>query len=369
MKIVINHNEPGPVGWLRAWQWGRAMHKRGHKVWMRPDQSEQITKANVDEICNGADVVICGRTHDAETFVLLLAARSLYNFKLVVDTDDNTDEVPKYAYSFEDWHPGSFLRRMIRGQYREADLVTTSTPLLADVVRPYAKAQRVVVVPNCVESEWYDGVYFRDKELRHRDNDLRIYWGGGANHYDDLLKVRAPLLRICAERPNVKLIFSNFLPDWAASELPAHRAYMIRVAPFSDYPKILAWLCADIAIAPLVDNPFNRCKSHIKYLDYAMAHIPGVYENAPPYESVNDGLTGLKASSPDEWYEKISLLLDTPSLRAGIRDQAYRDVQQNWLVDQHIARYESMLNELITPRPSMELQPLIEDEPIACQTL
>jgi len=361
MRIVINHNEPGPVGWLRAWNWGRAMKKRGHDVWMRPDQSEQITKANVDKVCDSADVVICGRTHDTETFVLLLAARSLYHFKLVVDTDDNTDEVPQYAHSFEDWHPGSFLRRMIRGQYKEADLVTVSTPVLAEVVSKYAK--RVVTVPNCVDTVWHEGVFFREKEPRHRD-DLRIYWGGGANHYDDLLKVKDPLLRICAERPQVKLIFSNFLPDWAVSELPAHQAYMIKVAPFADYPKVLAWLCADVAIAPLVDNPFNRSKSHIKYLDYAMARIPGVYERLESYESVYDGLTGLKASTPDEWYTQISLLLDTPSLRSGISQQAIRDVQEHWLIDQYIGRYETMLQELIDSKPLNKLIPLVEGEPI-----
>lgn len=362
MKIVINHNEPGPVGWLRAWQWGRAMKRRGHDVWMRPDASAQITKANVDEVTHDADVVLCGRTHDAETFVLLLAARSLYHFKLVVDTDDNTDEVPKYAHSFEDWHPGSFLRRMIRGQYREADLVTVSTLPLADVVRPFAK--NVVVVPNCVEPEWHTDIYFREKEARHRD-DVRIYWGGGANHYDDLLKVKDTLLRICAERPNVKLIFSNFLPDWAVASLPAHRCYMIKVAPFDLYPRILAWLCADVAIAPLVDNPFNRSKSHIKYLDYAMARIPGVYESLPPYDSVTDGVTGLKASTPDEWYAKLNLLLDTPSLRDGIRQQAYHDVQARWLIDQHAARYEAMLTELIAPpKPMRELVQLEEGIPL-----
>lgn len=367
MKIVINHNEPGPVGWLRAWQLGRAMKKRGHTVWMRPDVSEQITKANVDEVTHDADVVICGRTHDMETFVLLLAARSLYHFKLIVDTDDNTDEVPKYAHSFEDWHPGSFLRRMIRGQYKEADLVTVSTPALADVVRPFAK--QVVVVPNCVESEWYGGVRFRDKEPRH--HDTRIYWGGGANHYDDLLKVKDTLLRICAERPDVKLVFSNFLPDWAVAALPAHRCYMIKVAPFDLYPSVLAWLCADIAIAPLVDNPFNRSKSHIKYLDYAMARIPGVYEALPPYDSVTDGLTGLKASTSDEWYAKLTLLLDTPTLRDGIKHQAYRDVQERWLIDSHATRYESMLRELACPQPPMQLVQLEEGKPleIACQPM
>lgn len=346
MKIVYAHNEPGPVGWLRVWQWGRAMKSRGHEVWMRADQSEQITKKNVDAVCKGADVVVCGRTHDPESFVLLLAARSLYGFKLVVDTDDNTDEIPPYAHSFEDWHPGSFLRRLIRGEYREADLVTVTTGTLSSVVRKYAK--QVEIMPNCVDLAWHAAVRFRDKEKRH--DDFRIYWGGGANHYDDLLVVKDALLKVCAERPGVKLIFSNFIPDWAVNELPARRTFVIPVAQFDMYPRVLAWLCADIAIAPLVDNVFNGCKSHIKYLDYAMARIPAVYQDSSAYDTVRHNETGLKARNAADWYSAITYLLSDRDHAKRLAVNALEDVIDNWTVSHWVERYESMLTELVAPQ-------------------
>src|SRR5688572_12556276 len=171
----------------------------------------------------------------AQVFAALLAGRKLYGYKLLVDTDDNSDDLPKFNYAYPDYHSGAGTARLVHAQLREADLVTVSTPRLAEWARKYAG--RVVVMPNCIDTKLYASVRSREKEARHRD-DIRIYWGGGGGHYDDLLKVRDTLLRIFAERPNVKLIFSNFLPDWAA-DLPPYRCFMIRFAHFNAYPKVL----------------------------------------------------------------------------------------------------------------------------------
>lgn len=361
MRIVFSHTEPGPVGWLRAWQWGRALAARGHEVWMRPDESEQIIKANVDVVTKGADVVVCGRTHDAETFALLMAARHLYGFKLVVDTDDDVEAVPDYAHSFNEWHSGGSLRRLARGEYREADLVTVSTAPLAETVGKHAK--QVVVVPNCIDPTRYQSVKFRQKEARHA-SDIRIYWGGGANHYADLLLVKDVLLSICRDYPQVKLVFSNFLPDWAVEALPANRCFMVKVAQFDEYPRVLSWICADIAIAPLADNRFNRAKSNIKYLDYAMARIPGVYQRLDPYACVRHGETGMVAGDAAEWDESLRLLLRDPSLRLRTAVRARGDVRA-YEIDRHVGRYEQILRELIVDRPTEGVVALTEGEPIS----
>src|SRR5437773_176033 len=95
----------------------------------------------------------------------------------------------------------------------------------------YLQGADVVItcrMANCIDPKTYVGVLSREKEARHRD-DVRIYWGGGGGHYDDLLLVKDALLRIFSERPNVKLVFSNILPDWAV-DLPANRCFFIRFA-------------------------------------------------------------------------------------------------------------------------------------------
>lgn len=361
MNIVGIHLEPGAVGWHRVWCWTEAMKRLGHKVWHRPHAGTQFEWYEIDNIVRDADVVIAGRMHSAQVFAALLAGRKLYRYKLVVDIDDNSDEIPVYNQAFADYHSGAGSSRLIRAELREADLVTVSTPPLAAWAGQYAK--RIVVVPNVIDTRPYANVRTRDKETRHA-NDVRIYWGGGGGHYDDLLLVKDALLRIFRERSNVKLVFSNFIPDWAA-DLPPFRVFMIRFAHFNAYPKVLRWLQADVALAPLVDNAFNRCKSNVKYLTYAMGHVPAVYQDLTPYDSVIDGVTGLKAG---DWYDKISTLLDNPVLREQIVSQAKHDVLQKFTVDNWEHRYEAMLNELVTA-PKVEIVPLVEGEIIPCQTL
>lgn len=343
MKIVGIHLEPGPVGWYRCWNWTTALNLRGHDVKHHPHESKQFEWHEIDDYLRGTDVVIAGRMHHAQVFAALMAGRDIYKYKLVVDIDDAADVTPKYNQSFVDYHSGTGMTRIVRGELREADLVTVSTAPLKEWADKYAK--RTVIVPNCVSPHLYSQVRTRQKEARHQ-NDIRIYWGGGGGHYDDLLVAKDALLRVFHERPNVKLIFSNFLPDWAV-DLPPFRVFMVRFAHFNAYPKVLKWLCADVAIAPLVDNEFNRCKSHVKWLDYSMAGIPGVYSDLEPYSTVEHGVTGLKARNSQEWYDHIGRLIDEKEFAGRIAMQAREEVLSRWTINHHIGRYESMLQELV----------------------
>ncbi len=367
MKIAAFHLEPGGVGWHRVWCWSEGLKRLGHDVYHRPHEGNQYEIGDLDRILHDRDVVIVGRMHRADSFAALMAGRHLYKYKLIVDTDDDQDSIPSYNQAHDDYHSGTGLVRLIRSELKEADLVTTSTEPLANVERKYAK--QVVVVPNVIDPRMYQTVKDREKEPRHR-GDLRIYWGGGGGHYDDLLVAKDAVLRVFHERPNVKLVFSNFIPDWAA-DLPPFRVFMIRFAKFNAYPKVLRWLCADVGIAPLVDNVFNRSKSHVKYLSYAMAGIPGVYSSLLPYASVEHGLTGLKAENTDEWYEAINTLLDNPSQRKSIASFAVQDVMDKWTVDRWLPRYEQMLSEAVAvksvPVPTMVAEGVPVEAP--CLTL
>lgn len=366
MNIVGVHLEPGPVGWYRCWNWTTALSRRGHSVKHRPHVSTQFEWSEIDAFLKGADVVITGKMHHGEVFAGLMAGRDRYGYKLVVDTDDNSDLLPSYNQAFSDYHPAAGPHRIIRAELREADLVTVSTQPLKEWADKYAVRRGAVVMPNCIDPSLYVGIRGREKEERHK-GDQRIYWGGGAGHYGDLLLVKDAMHRIMAERSNVKLVFSNVMPDWAA-DFPAFRCFFIRSAHVNAFSKILRWLCADVGLAPLVDNEFNRCKSNIKYLDYAMAGIPGVYQNLEPYASVKDGLTGLKATTSEDWYRAITQILDDRDAAQKMAATAKSDVLANWTIDRHIGRYEQMLKELRYPVP-VEFKYLGEDAPVEAPCL
>lgn len=367
MKIVGIHLEPGAVGWHRTWNWTTALERLGHKVWHKPHAGTQfnVMGGEMDRIVRDADVVIAGRMAHGQLFAGLLAGRDLYGYKLVVDTDDDADSVPEYNFSQPDYHAGKDVVRLVRAEFKYADLVTASTPVLAERISKYCK-RYPVVVQNVVDPRLHARVVERQKEARHR-GDQRIYFGSGGNHYGDIMTVKDAILRVFRERPKVKLVFSQFIPGWAA-DLPPFRVFVLRSAKFEEYPQVLKWICADVALAPLVDNDFNRCKSHVKYLDYAMAGVPGIYQDLPPYESVENGITGLKANTSQEWYESICALLDDSGLAGSIVTAAKDDVLSRWTIDGHIRRYETLLQELIV-RKAPEFTLLSEGVPVEAPCL
>ena len=353
----------------RTKHWIKAMKQLGHdaECYGSPyadANSPKDTDARLalfDQRVNGADVVIYGLTVDAHEIAVLQAGRDTHGYRLIIDTDDLVTEVPIYNQASSWYHNATGLIRIAEAQYRSADAVTVSTEPLRKAMEHYNA--RTVHVPNLVDPDLYEGVRTREKEARHTD-DIRIYWGGGGGHYDDLLIVKDALLRVCAERPNVKLVFGNLVPGWAM-DLPSDRVFYTRLTEFSIFRKLLSWLCIDIGIAPLVNNRFNQCKSHVKYLDYAMVGIAGVYSDIESYDAVLDNVTGLKAGA-DEWYTQIMRLVDDWQLRRELGRNAKAHVLKELTVDTQARRYEAFLKEVVETkaRPPLIAKELDEGVPI-----
>lgn len=366
MKIVAINLQPSAVGWHRTWMWCKALREMGHTVWDNPDQPEQFSWDDIDKILDGADVVLTAQMTNPQVFAALLAGRDLYKYKLVVDTDDNVDCIPKYNQAFAEGHPGVGLSRIMRAQLKAADLVTVSTRNLLPWAKQYAR--RAVLIENVIDMDSLSGIRQREKEPRHAD-DERIYWGGGGGHYDDLLMIKDAVIRLMGERPKLKMIFGNFIPGWAV-DFPTFRLFRIPMVPFHKYPKVLSWLKVDVALAPLVDNSFNIYKSNVKYLFHSLAGISGVYSDLSPYECVEHGVTGLKAKTENDWYMCIKELLDSKRLRNEIGTAAQLDVMNRFTLKDAASHYEQMLEELVSFK-TPEVVQLVEGEPVeaACLTL
>src|SRR5262249_27262790 len=93
---------------------------------------------------------------------------------------------------------------------------------------------------------------------------------------------------------------------------------------------------ADILIAPLCDNQFNRCKSALKFLEYGWLGAPGVYSRIVTYERVvEDGVNGLLANGPEEWEAALVRLIEDPALRARLGTAARATVDACWRLSRH----------------------------------
>lgn len=52
------------------------------------------------------------------------------------------------------------------------------------------------------------------------------------------------------------------------------------------YPSVLENLCLQAVVAPIIDMEFNRCKSHIKYIECCALGVPLFASNCKPYSGI-----------------------------------------------------------------------------------
>ncbi len=138
--------------------------------------------------------------------------------------------------------------------------------------------------------------------------------------------IRPVILEIASDS-RVKVCLFGPFPEWA---LDTPNILSVRWASNDIYYGLLNNLNIDIGHAPLLPNNFNRCKSTIKYYEYAMVGAAGVYSALEPYEDVVDGVTGLVVE-PDEhcWLDAIDRLIGSVDTRRQISHNAYVDVCQS----------------------------------------
>ena len=172
------------------------------------------------------------------------------------------------------------------------------------------------------------------KPTLSKDSGVAIGYMGGQTHQADLEFVKNALLNVYRKYPDhVKYKFWVAQPPVELLELPSTEYIAINLEDYAQFAKYYSQQDCDIFIAPLGENKFNRAKSCVKFLEYSVLGVPGVFSNLPPYETVVEhGINGYLADSPDGWYTGLSAFIENPTLRNQIATAAQKTVQEEWLL-------------------------------------
>jgi tetratricopeptide (TPR) repeat protein len=284
-----------------------------------------------------ADVLILPFIHDWDFFSTIQERRAAGK-ATVFEAND-------FFYDIQPWNPiaARWQDRSIQGEYRHymgiSDAVQTSTPELARRWDEWSR--RVVVFPNHL----VEVAPLAPPPSR----PLTIGWAGSPGHFADWYHIAPRLQRWLEAHPDLHLavMCNEFAKPFI--QLPAERYHFMPFGSMTDYWKFLPSL--DIGLAPLLPSEYNRCRSDVKFLEYASHGIVGIYADLEPYrETVVDGKTGMLYKTEDELFQHLDRLVKDAALRQQIRRQAYDYVVKNRRISDHIGKRLEFYRALGAPR-------------------
>jgi hypothetical protein len=233
-----------------------------------------------------------------------LEALRAKDIKIIMDIDDYW-ALPDTHYLYPNYMSEMTSVR-IRMSLERADLVMATNSYLADRVRPVNK--NIVIVPNALP---FDLGQFKPGPSV---SDCSFVYAAGPSHYEDIASVREQL-----DAPDVTLAGVDFNhPEWKRIIELVPNARTTGVRPIGDYMQ--AYDRHSVALGPLIDTPFNRCKSNLKMLEAGARNLPFIASRNSPYH-YDDPLVGhcgvLLAGDLDEW----STWMDTLRLDRNFRER------------------------------------------------
>lgn len=239
--------------------------------------------------------------------------------------DGKTDMLWKDGVDGFDIERNITHRDLFKANFRKADLVTVTTPILQAALLPINK--NTIVLPNVIDTSMYMKVEMVKK-------NIRILWQGGSSHYEDLYMVSDAMVRILKKYPNVTFVyFGDIRFQGLFKDAPQNQIEYYPWVGHKVYPYALTLLNCDIGLCPIVDNQFNRRKSSIKWMEYSMVGIATIASNLPPYNvDIKHEITGLLVKD-DEWFKAIKELITTSKARTLLAQNAYDEVLRNHNAD------------------------------------
>ena len=362
MKIVVlRDNQEHATALLRYFTPFYYLQKAGHSIkYLTEVTYSKDEKTLVNPEIIEADIVVSGQFLFEEDLPAIRAIKNMGK-KVILDADD--------------WYVESHLKRPKSDieAYKEiarlADGITVVSRYLGELyVRKIGvDPKKIHYLPNaCLVSQW------EAYPLAPKRKDITIGLMGATQHVLDWVRHALPVLReIKKKYPEVKfscfgkprsitswilhnkdLIQEQFLLDVASGFAEMEEMGFEFVAPAAKQeefvPKMrgLGW---HIGLATLSNNRQDKGKSYLKYFDYSMAGIAGVYQGISPFtEVIEDEVNGMVANSKQEWIDKISLMIENEGWRDAIVQTANSNIKTHHNFNKEWKKwlkvYENILN-------------------------
>jgi len=246
---------------------------------------------------------------------------------MVAGLDDVVYTLPSHHPRKGVWSEN--IRKNVKEFFQYSDRVVVANSALADEFKKLT-SNEIIIVPNYLENWRWQSLDLSKKKV---GNKMRVGWAGGQEHITDLQFI-LPIVETLHKE--VDWIFMGLC-------LEEFKPYVKEVhggVEFDLYPQKLADLNLDLAIAPLMHNKFNVCKTNLRLLEFGIMSWPIVCSDILPYQ--NAPVTRV-ANNTNEWIRVIREKINEPDELLKEGAELKRWVVDNYMLDDHIDEWATAL--------------------------
>jgi len=256
------------------------------------------------------------------------------NRPLVFDFDDAVFTLPLH-FRPKNWNLDPVLVRELRKVPRVISIssyVTAGNDYLRDYALTYNK--RVEVVPNAIDTKRFKP---RPTETEARSSERTVIgWLGTSGNLYYLKQIEPALQKLSKRYPiTLRVVCSS---EFSMKGVP------VKTIQWNESTEVEELSSFDIGITPLTDDEWTRGKCSLKLLKYMSVGIPTV---ASPVgfnnRVISDGDNGFLARTQEEWYEKLSILIEDYQLRLQFSKNARRTIEEEYSHDIVIPKFGMVL--------------------------
>ena len=299
---------------------------------------------DIDNMINAHifDAIVIQRVNPYSNQILKKAKK--HNIKIIYETDDD----------FLDINPANPAYNYIMGNLDNIKkLVSSSDQVVVSTSELKKRFDKLEIDNIEIIKNYYVNDYLPLRPFTFRGNKfIKIGYFGTLTHENDLELIHNVILRLkdIFSKKGVQVQFEiagasiDENSDWySIKKIPY---YPMSMHTFYDWlGKNSDW---DIGIIPLVNTEFNKCKSELKYIEFAALGIPVVASDMNVYnDAIEDGVTGYLANNEDEWVDKLSLLIEDPILRNGMVNNARDDIFKNYNLKSRLIQWDNIFKKIV----------------------
>lgn len=265
-------------------------------------------------------------------------------FSVVYEIDDLVfyEDIPEYN-KFR----GAFLDDGIRAATTEmmsmSDEITVTCQYMKDYYTDKTGNKNITIIPNYPPKFWLDQYDEQQTERNYnkRKKKPRVLYAGSGAHFDvdNLVGQRDDFYHVIQTvRKTVnkyQWIFIGAFPMGLRDLVKSGKIEYHPWVPLYDYPALVKKVRANIMVAPLCDNNFNRSKSDLKYVEGCALGLPTICQDMCTYSDA-----AFKFNTGDEMVDQIDSLMKDKNVYMKAVRKGRMVAETRWLENpENIGKY------------------------------